>query len=92
MNVFFSSLVLLGTALSQGQGDPERIFTVEVCRHCERESSVLFNYAKNPEEEFKVASNCTEVGVDHHNLNGLGLRLWLESFLSIKYDPSEVYT
>ena len=43
----------------------ELAFTVEITRHCERAPSKgkLFQFAKNPQEEFKVPRECTRAGI-----------------------------
>ena len=69
-----------------------RLFTVEVDRHCERASSHLYNFAKNPDEEFTVPSNCTDYGVNHQYQNGQKLRDdYFGDYISSTYDADQVY-
>mmetsp|Transcript_19397 Transcript_19397/g.26241 ORF Transcript_19397/g.26241 Transcript_19397/m.26241 type:complete len:257 (+) Transcript_19397:2-772(+) len=75
-----------------GAAEETRLFTVEVCRHCERQSSKHFPFAKDPAEEFTVKNNCTDVGVTHHHENGRGLRNFFGSYISNDYSVDQVYT
>lgn len=73
----------------------ELLMTVEISRHCEREPHYIFDLAANPEDNFTVPMNCTDVGVKHHHKNGAVLRkLYNQStgFISETYNPEEVYT
>ena len=70
----------------------QRIFTVQVCRHCERESKYEFGLALNPDEDFTVPQNCTMTGVEHEHSNGEYMRKFLGDFISETYSATEVYT
>ncbi len=73
----------------------ELLLTVEISRHCERAPHHIYDLAANPEDNFTVPYNCTDVGVKHHHKNGAVLRkLYNQStgFISETYNPEEVYT
>ena len=92
-NFILGCNLAFGSELSFLKDDSDtRLFTIEVDRHCERQSEYEFPLAKDPAQEFKVPYNCTDVGVIHQNLNGLAFRLYLKDFLKFRYDENEVYT
>jgi len=69
---------------------------VEPCRHGARASSHIFPLTKNaPFDNFKEPSQLTRTGAEEHFLMGskfIRPRFIEEKgFLSIEYDPSEVY-
>ena len=68
---------------------------VEVTRHGQRAPEKIFDYALNPEDNFTVPHNLTQVGAENHHATGQTLRNTLESlhpgFLNREYDSEEVY-
>ena len=63
---------------------------MEVTRHGQRAPEKIFDYAQNPDENFKVPHNLTQVGAENHHATGQTLRKTLEKlqpgFLNSEYD------
>lgn len=69
------------------------LMSVEVARHGERASKIIYDFTVNPEDNFQVPYNLTQTGAESHYVNGVGLRYFFDQnqLLSEQYDPEEVY-
>ena len=85
MKIQSIAAVLALAALAAAQD--KIMFTVEVTRHCARQSGETFEFAKDPAQEYNAPKMCTLYGVQQQYKNGESLRTKLNLT-----SPSEVYT
>ena len=70
------------------------LLSVEATRHGERGPGKLFNFAADPNQEFKEEHKLTRKGVFSQYANGLAIRELFDKhkgFLKAEYDPDEIY-
>lgn len=70
------------------------LLSVEATRHGEREPGKLYNFAADPNQEFREKYKLTRKGVFSQYANGLAIRELFDKhkgFLKAKYDPDEIY-
>ena len=64
-------------------------------RHGQRAPEKIFDLALNPDDNFKIPHNLTQVGAENHHATGQTLRNTLDSlhpgFLNREYNEQEVY-